>query len=619
MEVMPDNRARQGHTGGMTRTFTQLIAACLVAAAAACTLYAFWMANEYGLGTLFADQWRILYTFLNLPFPDSVLASQNGHRPVIPNLFHLFNLQVLGWNGLLGMWFGFGLALTCALVFVCAARKQAELEWHQFAIMAALPVMAVLHTSNGRLLFHSNDSVHCYPVLLSLLLALWLMVFRSDTGLSNDKVTFLALAFFGLVSMFSFGTGAVLFPTLIIIAALQRRPVVFILALTVFCVLTVYAYFVAIPGFSAGKDLQSNSLGLDHVGLEWLLSIPRWMSAPIGAMVGNSRFVIAMGPDLTSAITEVVRLWVGPALFLALFAYISQLIIRHAVGMITLSPLALFHVGITVAMIGIGVLVAYTRRELWHDLPENVFTPRFFNWSILIWSSGICLIYLRMSQQAGKKYSVVALACPVLLTALFVSSTTTFQTRSLLEEDLNQSRETTLRTVIGLETHFWSADLLDVVTAEQILFVGGQLRERGIPVHSPEVDELFGSTIDSASHVQGPRQRAIVWAVEHDNAIDSEYAVMALESSGEQSIVYIIDPQDRVVGALPRNYRYRSPLAVLRQSSKKSRVHKGFLAPFDRNTCYRYAIRQMNGDFLVGFLDYDGEIRSPDSCSLSSG
>lgn len=619
MKAAPDTAARQGNPPRAARVLTLTAVACIIVAAAASTLYAFWMANEYGLGTLFADQWRILYTFLSLPFPDNILASQNGHRPVFPNLFHLFNLRVLNWDGLFGMWFGFGLALACALLFFCAARKQAELAWHQSAIVAALPVMAVLHTSNGKLLFHSNDSVHCYLVLMALLLALWIMVFQRDTARTNGLPTLLSITFLGLVGMFSFGTGAVLFPTLIIIAVLQRRPAAFILALTIICAVAIYAYFIAIPGFSTGKALQSNNLGVGHLGLDWLLSIPRWMSAPIAEMTGNSRFVTAMGPDFSNRVTEVVQFWLGPVLFLLLFVYIFQLVVRHAAGNITLSSLALFHLGITIAMIGAGVLVAYTRRELWHTAPENVFTPRFFTWSTLIWSSGMCIAYLRISQHEGKTYSPAALACPMLITVLFVSSTTTHQTRSMLEGDLSLSRDTSLRTVMGLETQFWSADLLEVVTAEQILFVGKQFRERGIPVYSTDVDALFGSAIDSATHISGPGQRAIAWAVAHDNAIDGKYAVMTLESNGEQPIVYIIDEQDRVVGVLPRIHRYRSPTAVLRKKRKKYRIHKGLLAPYDRTVCYRYAIRQANGSYTVGALDYHGEARPPAHCALPAG
>ena len=47
--------------------------------------------DQLGLVHLHADQWRIIADYELLPFPASLLESQNGHRPVIPGLLHYIN------------------------------------------------------------------------------------------------------------------------------------------------------------------------------------------------------------------------------------------------------------------------------------------------------------------------------------------------------------------------------------------------------------------------------------------------------------------------------------------------------------------------------------------------
>jgi len=78
----------------MTNSKIKLIlSGCLIAASGYFLIYALLAIYNFGLHTLFADQWRIYTNYFNKTFPLNIFTTQNVHHPVIAGLFFLLDIK----------------------------------------------------------------------------------------------------------------------------------------------------------------------------------------------------------------------------------------------------------------------------------------------------------------------------------------------------------------------------------------------------------------------------------------------------------------------------------------------------------------------------------------------
>ena len=155
---------------------------------AAAGLVAMW---AYSPRVPYADAWRQLARFLSAPFPANVVAPENGHSALLPNLLRVLDIRLADGNQLL---------LTIAgIVFVLATvalawRMVRELPTSAGRAAAMLVVsLGLFWLGNARVLMHGAESVHAYMVTLFLMAGLCLLV--KDRGEGRGPSAFALLGF----------------------------------------------------------------------------------------------------------------------------------------------------------------------------------------------------------------------------------------------------------------------------------------------------------------------------------------------------------------------------------------------------------------------------------------
>jgi hypothetical protein len=584
-----------------------------VSAALSALLYSIWMAHEVGLSTLYGDQWRIVDAYLSSPFPLGLLEDQNGHRPVFPNLIHYFNIIILRQNQTGVMWFGFGLGALSSFYLGWVAFQSNTLDRSQKLVLSSLAIIAVLHTGNGSTLYESNDAIHSYLVLIPLFAGLWLLAIPRPVSLSGGKIrrsslTLFILFLLGTLATFSFGAGAVVFPTFVVMAVLNRKGLYFIAELAAYGTLSILVYVLAMPENHGSKASTSNYVGLDYLNFEWAVSILKWLGAPISSMLSNSAFFQWLGPDLVLMVEELMQQWLGPALALILLIYISTLAIQTLLGRRKLSAVERVHLGIAISMIGVGLLIAYTRRLLWHEIPSNPYGSRYFVWSSLIWLAAISLIYIQHGRSSKKIQSAVGLGVPALFILLSIGSNFTAPTHTYLLSAKKISETTALWVSLGLHPgNFWA--WIGVVQPNQIISVGKELKARGIPVLSSISDEKVHTRLPLANALAAPQLPISVSGVHKNGSERNWYAQVSARYKHREYVIYVLDVNGLVVGLMIKIPTYRSVGHVLAGKHAQHYEYHGAISNYSREKCYFYAVLEGDGQYRQGTLKLDHDDR----------
>jgi len=108
------------------------------------------------------DQYRSYATFLSLPFPQNILQSDNGHHPVIPNLFRLAEIHWFATNQLLQISVGTCCAFLSATIISVSVWRTRNLPLVARAAGVMLAVLGLLWLANARMLLHGNESLDVY-------------------------------------------------------------------------------------------------------------------------------------------------------------------------------------------------------------------------------------------------------------------------------------------------------------------------------------------------------------------------------------------------------------------------------------------------------------------------
>ncbi|MFT4518480.1 MAG: hypothetical protein ACI9JM_000861 [Halioglobus sp.] len=586
------------------RTAT-LFVVLAVAAALSVLAYSLWLAQEFGLTSLFADQWRIFDGYLSSSFPLGLLLDQNGHRPVFPNLIHYTNTLVLHQSQTTVMWFGFGLALCSSFFLVGIICRNTALDTAQKLVLSSLALLAMLAIGNATILFHPNESVHSYLVLLPLFIGLWLISAESSVKQDQDVATAeadspqLLLLLLGTLATFSFGAGGVVFPTFLVMAVVLHKSFPYLLKLAASSAVAISVYLVVLPTAERKNPIVSHYVDADYLNVEWVLSVLKWISAPISYMYANSSIVKWLGYDIVTNVDTPVHQWIGPALALLILLYLSTLALRSLLGQRHLSRLENVYLGIAVGMIAVGVLVGFTRRALWHELPSNVFDPRYFVWSSLIWLSAISLIYLRFRQSSKGAVSALGLLLPGLYIFVVLGGNFSASSHADLVAGKDASRATALRATLDVyPSHYWT--WIGVVEREQIAFVGEQFRTIGAPILSKSIDEMIGSTIE-ASKFRKADSMGIVTSVPLKNGTQkNRYVEVNAKLPLADPTIFVLDEDSVVKGLLLKEPVYRNPILALVGGGADEHDYHGIVSKYNRKNCYFYAIPEAGGKYLRG-------------------
>ena len=365
--------------------------------------------------TLYADPWRFVARLIRTPWPANVLAADNGHREVLPNLVRLAELEFMGGGQWLQIVVGVLLALStfwlmCRLV--ATDRLAPAVRAAAFLVVAA----SIFWLGNQSGLAHGNESVHLYLVTLFLVAGVTFLLRGGDGRI------LLAVAC-GVLASFSFGAGVAVFAGYAAILFLRRACWRHWVLLGLGPVLVLAANGLAWDGGERMPALALSPL----VQLDLLL---RWLASP---------FIYAAWPVLDPDIASRVPVLAGAlaplaAAYQSVFGPVMVSRWPHAlvglVGLVLLARLTWLAwrrggvvgsseaLGLAMAWFGLAVggLIVLARMDYFLVAPAQLAASRYVPWSSLFWA-GLALAALgRPSLRFPRRAASIALvgACLIL-------------------------------------------------------------------------------------------------------------------------------------------------------------------------------------------------------------
>jgi len=384
---------------------------------------------NFGLRQPMFDEYNFYRTFLENPFPDNVLQSGNGHRPIFPNLLIAAEVRWLAGNHLIQ--FGVGLicaVLTCVLIALCVGRER-TLSRAARAAGVMFGVLGIMWLGNGRMLLHSYESLHVYLLVLSISIA-GLCTYEAWSRSSRGWLIHACAAC--VVAMFCFGSGVASFPAIILLGCVLGLPWRWLAIPAATLALCLFLYLYALPGDQGVRGV------LSFHPVDSVLTAADWISSPwVGSWLGHAQ--PPMSPEMTEGL---VHASVGPAIIasangLQSLMGISWRSIARALGILGIatflvrfallaldrrekatrlqilaSTFCLFALA-TAAVISLG------RLDYFRQFPDQIYADRYMVWPSLFWA-GLALLLLadtwRMRPRIAKTAGILfAIALPVAL------------------------------------------------------------------------------------------------------------------------------------------------------------------------------------------------------------
>ncbi len=343
----------------------------------------------------YADQWRMYPFYLLLPFPDSVLQLENGHRPVLPGLVRVAELYWRDGGQTLQLAVGALAALATLLILAAIALRDRSLPGERRWLAVATCAAGVFWLGNGRFLLHGNESVHGYLLTAFVAAAIALLLRPSAHPGRNLFVACLCAA----GAAFCFGPGIAAFVAVIVVLVLDRRwralPWV-VLAI----VLTLVLYF-SLPGAGGvSAVLHLQPLENLRVSATWLASMWVHLLQPFHDPEA-ARGLPGWLASLTTPIAQAWQgqfgsLWLrhGPATVLGLTA-IGHVVVATVSSLRTPIASTVRRGGLALAWFSIATagLVSLSRLDYFAQYPDQIMAQRYLPWSSLFWT-GVLLTWL---------------------------------------------------------------------------------------------------------------------------------------------------------------------------------------------------------------------------------
>ncbi len=375
----------------------------------------------------FSDQWRLLPSYLDLPFPSNVAVLENGHRPILPNLLRVLDFAVLGGTQIPQLTVGVLLASATLFLLWRVLTVDRELTAGMRGLAAVCCAIAVFWLANARMLLHPHEAVHTYLVTVSVVFAAFLLP-RLLRNAPFDRTAMVGVAIACLTATFSFGPGMVLFPatiaTLLIGRARSSYPLIIGILLGF-----VVAMYLVLPG-SAGVTGSLKLAPIENLAVAMRWSANAWFHAVLPFVEPEMTPLLGKAAPLFVPIAvaqfdmfgsmqsqKLPQLLAGAvAASWLLFCSISCWLSRGAPGPTAAAGLLLGWFGL-----GVSMLVALSRADYFLLHPEQIHANRYLPWSCLYWL-GLALLAIDRSRSSAAGARMVA-GVIVLATTMTLAST----------------------------------------------------------------------------------------------------------------------------------------------------------------------------------------------------
>lgn len=336
--------------------------------------------------TIAFDQWRIYDDYFALEFPQNVLASQNGHHPILPGLLFLADIHWFGAHNYLLNILGLALAVTSASCWSWIILRDPELVRPVRWMSTGVVWLLLFWLANNRTLGHGNESVHAFPVLGGLILAVWALLQSRTTRASGARsgVAFGVVAVVGCsVATFSFGLGLVTWPIVFGLAVILRSSLGFLLTLAGG---TGAAALLLLFGLPAGKATPPEASRISLVEIS--VDAATWLGSPI---FHSLEPLDIAGADLRVGVLAPALGAIGLAVGLATFCVVALRGRRS-------SDLEIW----TLAVLGLGIggafLVSLARASYFDLLPNQRVAPRYLLWPCIFWIGALTALAINGSR-----------------------------------------------------------------------------------------------------------------------------------------------------------------------------------------------------------------------------
>ncbi len=347
----------------------------------------------------YADPWRFVERYLSEPFPANVVAADNGHREVLPNLLRVVELHTCAANQSLQIGVGMVLAMLTLALLLYSLRNLAPAGRSVGALVATV---GLFWLGNGRKLAHGNESVPLFLVLSSLVLGLLAL---TATRIEQRARGAYAAAASGIVATFTFGSGIATFPAFAIVLVLQRAPVRHWLPVLV-------AALAAACGLLLGEQgaLPSHVAIFERADLllRWLGAPSVWAFIPMLDPDHAARLPFAqlraMLTPLATAMHDVCGQSLSarwPALAFGAFGSLWLAVATYRTYRDARGALERIALGLAWFAVSVGALVVLLRTGFFRVHPEQVTTQRYVPWSMLLWT-GLLLHHVARARSPAR-------------------------------------------------------------------------------------------------------------------------------------------------------------------------------------------------------------------------
>lgn len=383
-------------------------ARALAALYAGIGLIAMWLAPRVP----YADAWRFLGHFLQVPFPQDIFAPDNGHREVLPNVVRVVDLHVFAAQQWLQVTVGIVLALATVAVLWRGIGTLADARARAAALLAV--ALGIFWLGNIRALAHGNESVHAYSVTLFLALGVQLLARRrGGTGGLCDAAVAAAC---GVAAAFSFGSGIACFVAYAAVMAVGRAPWRQWAVLAVGLLLTL-----ALLQWGGGVTT------IRFAPLQQLDLLLRWLAGPFvyafwvfldPALADRIPVVAARAP--IHAIAQAYETTFGPVM-LARWPHVlfglAGLTWLGATGWRAWrqrASSALPGIGLACFAAAVGMMIALVRFDYFDEYPNQLLAARYVVWSSLFWV-GLALAMIAQSRHPSRVLALMLVVAVMLM------------------------------------------------------------------------------------------------------------------------------------------------------------------------------------------------------------
>ena len=344
----------------------------------------------------FMDQFRLNLRYLTIPFPQSVLLLENGHRPVLPGLVRFVELNWFkGTHSLQALTSWVAAAVVVAMLLLAVKR---DLRGNSMLIASGICAICatLLWNANARMFIHAYEAMHVFYVTAFAMVAIYCAVRASDTGAWKWWIGSIVAC---VAATFSFGMGFASFAAVASIAVLRRCgrfPIVLIL---VAALATFWIYYAVLPGAEGVRGVTS---------AQSARAVIFFAFARVGAVFAELLRLFV--PDLA------LQAAVGALAGAAGVVVISVMSIRQWNRRVPFVDLELYGLGLAIFGVAANLLIAVSRTGYFFDYPVQLFADRYLFWSCAPWL-GIYL-YLLPRLARGNRIGQFSAAVAVLLFSL---------------------------------------------------------------------------------------------------------------------------------------------------------------------------------------------------------